>query len=77
MDRTSRCESRPPHPLAVQVQRGAIEVSGRILHIRHSVPALPYLQEGFLHHVFRLEAVPGEETEGTEQVRALGLHQGF
>ena len=66
-------EHGPAVALAEQVHRGSVEVSHGVVHPTHAVPSLPDLEEGVLHQLLRLGAVPGHEPQPPEQGPSLGL----
>src|SRR5207342_2620401 len=69
--RTPDHDRRATPPLAMEVQRRSVEVAPRMLHLLHSIPALPYLHEGFLHQVLGFAAVPDDQAEGAVQTGVL------
>ena len=59
----------------MEVQRGSVQIAGRILHLLHAIPALPDLQERFLHHVLGFAAIPDDQAEGAVQSGVLRMDE--
>ena len=74
-DRTPDRDRCATHPLAMEVQRRSIEVARRTLHLLHSIPALPHLQEGLLHHVLGFAAIPDDQAEGAIEAGVRRVHE--
>src|SRR5713226_3725363 len=73
---------RPPHrdkraavPIAEEVDRGTVQVSGGILERPDDLPALPHAKEGFLDDVFRLLPTAGHHEQQLEQPDALDFEE--
>ena len=48
-----------------------------MLHLLHSIPALPHLQEGLLHHILGFAAIPDDQAEGAVKSGVLRMDEVF